>query len=258
MAFYHKDSGNDTTYVYGKPSVESSSTYSMAKIYLYMFGGLLITAAVAAIVGVIFTNLLSSGVDNVTDGALIAYMVMMITSAIALIVMSFVINSRFMRAKKSLMVPMIIYCVLMGFMLSTFTLVFQWWFLASVFGITALVFAALAGLSMVIKPSRGGTIMTVALGLLIGGSIMSLYCWLLSWLMPAGVSLTMYYIVSFALLAFILLVTLFDMMRIKSIAQGGAMTNNMSLYLAFMIYVDFIYILIRILRIAVMFSSNRN
>ncbi len=258
MAFYHKDSGNDTAYVYGKPSVESSSTYSMAKIYLYMFGGLMITAAVAAIVGVIFNSLLSSGVNDVTDNAYIIYMVLLITSSIALIVMSFVINSRFIRAKKSLIGPMITYCVLMGFMLSTFTLIFKWWFLASVFGITALVFAALAGLSLVIKPSRGGTLMTIALGLLIGGSIMGLFCWMMSLFMPTGISLTMYYIVSFALLGFILLVTLIDMMRIKSIANSGAMTNNMSLYLAFTIYVDFIYILIRILRLAAMFASRRN
>jgi len=44
-----------------------------------------------------------------------------------------------------------------------------------------------------------------------------------------------------------MLITIFDVWRVKKIAQRGEQTNNVALFCAFNLYVDFIYIFIRVL-----------
>ena len=95
-----------------------------------------------------------------------------------------------------------------------------------------------------------------AMGLFFGAAILSLVLWMM---MLFGVfSGTLYWIVSLATFAAVMLITIWDMARIKAIAQQGEMTKNISLYCAFVLYNDFIYIFLRILRIVLIVFARRN
>ena len=58
-----------------------------------------------------------------------------------------------------------------------------------------------------------------------------------------------YLVFSLVSLLAMLFITAFDFYRVKKIASKGEQSNDLALYCAFNLYVDFIYILIRILSI---------
>ena len=66
-----------------------------------------------------------------------------------------------------------------------------------------------------------------------------------------------YWIVSFALFAAMMFITIFDIWNIKKICEKGEMSTNLELYCAFTLYVDFIYILIRVLYFLIIIFGNK-
>lgn len=77
-------------------------------------------------------------------------------------------------------------------------------------------------------------------GLLMGSGILILVNLLMH-------SSTLYWVISFAIFAAMMFITIFDIWNIKKITERGEMSTNLELYCAFTLYVDFIYILIRII-----------
>ena len=66
------------------------------------------------------------------------------------------------------------------------------------------------------------------------------------------------WIVSLLIFAFLMLVTLYDVHRIKRIAETGAGNdNNLTYYCAYILYSDFIAILIRVIYYVAMISGRR-
>ena len=66
------------------------------------------------------------------------------------------------------------------------------------------------------------------------------------------------WIVSLLIFAFLMLVTLYDVHRIKKIAEAGAgQNNNLTYYCAYILYSDFIAILIRVIYYVAMISGRR-
>ena len=142
----------------------------------------------------------------------------------------------------------------MGIMLSTLAMVIDWSILGITFGITALIFGLMSLIALLSKGRLNG-LAIAAMGLFIGAGILSLVLWIL--MLVGFFSGTLYWIVSLSVFVAVMLITIWDMARIKAIAQNGEMTTNISLYCAFILYNDFIYIFLRILRIVILVLGNR-
>ena len=181
-----------------------------------------------------------------------AYLGTMIASGIALLILTFVIQFVFLRGKHSILVPALIYCLLMGTLLSTFTILLEnnYWLLGMAFGITAGIFLLMT-LIAVISRGNMAPLLMVGIGLLIGSGILALVNWIIG-------STMIMWIVTFAIFAAIMFITIFDIWNIKKICERGEMTNNLALYCAFTLYVDFIYILIRVLYFLILIFGRRS
>ncbi len=224
-----------------------------------MFLGLLITAAIALGLGAYFGKVLLKDVSSdiptrFQSTNAIILLVLLITSFIGIIVLSFVVPITIARGRRSVLVPSIIYTVLMGIMLSTLAMVIDWSILGVTFGITALIFGLMSLIALLSKGRLNG-LAIAAMGLFIGAGILSLVLWIL--MLVGFFSGTLYWIVSLSVFVAVMLITIWDMARIKAIAQNGEMTTNISLYCAFILYNDFIYIFLRILRIVILVLGNR-
>lgn len=249
---------SDSRYYDG--SLEESKGLSIAKVYGYMFIGLLITAAIAIGLGLYFGNVLLANASTEMEARIqetnaIILLVVLGVSAIALLVLSIVVPIVAIRGKHSVLVPGILYCAFMGVMLSTFVIFIDWKILGLTFFITSLVFGLMSLIALLSK-SRLNGLGIAAIGLFLGAGLISLTMWIL---MLMGFDVTpLYWIVSLATFAGTMLITIWDMARIKQIAEDGAMTRNTSLYCAFILYVDFIRIFLRLLRyILIIFGRKR-
>ena len=233
---------------------------SIAKVFGYMFIGLAITAVISLGLAAIFRFVWGINSDagineTLAANAAIVLIVLLIVSAIGLIVLSIVVPITVARGKHSVLVPSIIYSVLMGVMLSTICIFVPWSLLGLTFGVTSLVFGLMALIALLSKGRLNG-LAIAAMGLFIGAGILSLVLWIM---ILCGVFIsTLYWIVSLATFAAVMLITIWDMARIKAIAQKGEMTTNISLYCAFVLYNDFIYIFLRILRIVLIVFAKKN
>lgn len=211
---------------------------SFAKIFGYMFVGLIITAAIALGFGAICQY------TNISVGAMNA---ILITCAILQLVLTIVIQFKILKnGENSIVVPAILYCVLMGFLLGSFGAVLNWALLGAAFGITALIFLLMTGI-VVISKGKFNVFGIIALCALVGAGLLSLVNLCIMWWANPGASMTIYWIVSFAIFIAMLCITVYDIYNIKRIAQAGMMNKNTMMFCAFQIYVDFIAILIRIL-----------
>ena len=230
----------------------------LTKVYGWMFICLLITTVVAAGLGYglmyAFVNATEEAAVNIMTGMIVGAIV----SAIALLVMSFVLPITFIRGKHSIIVPLMIYVVLMGILLSMFTWAFEPVILAESFGITALVFGLMALLGHLSKGRLAG-IGAIMLGLIIGAGLLSLVNFLMiliGGIKPENVMIS--WIVSLAVFAFLMFMTMWDVARINMIAsKGDTGNNNLVHYCAYILYSDFIALLVRVIYYVAMFSRRR-
>ncbi|MBQ6731214.1 MAG: US12 family protein [Bacilli bacterium] len=263
------DSSNNKTY-----SADGSVAYTFAdrqtkgiflsKVFGMMFICLLITTVVAAGFGYGFQALLIN-TATVTDGVTIldtnlvtGLVIGLIVTMIALLIMSFVLPITFARGKHNVIAPLMIYVTLMGLLLSTFTFIFDWVILVESFGVTALIFGVMGLLGYVSKGRLTG-IGFILLGLLIGAAALSGINWLL--ILFGGIqpqNITLSWFVSLILFAFLMLVTLYDVNRIRQIAENGAQQdNNLVYYCAYILYSDFIALLIRVIYFMALIMGRR-
>lgn len=232
--------------------------YSLAKIFGYMFFGLLITSIIALGLGYLVSYLFisNSGNAEATEAIMIGVVATLIVSAIAIMVMSFVVPIVVMRNKHSVLVPSIIYTILMGIMLSTITAFIPWYILGITFGITSVIFGLMA-LIAVLSKSRLNGLAIAAIGLVTGAGLLSLVMFILMITnVMTGELVWLYWVITLVTFAAMMLITIWDMVRIKKIAQEGEMNQNLSLYCAFILYNDFINILLRVLRIVLMILAK--
>ena len=255
------------SFVYDANDKRSVNTL-IGKVYGYMFFALLVTAIISFGTGILFSiwlfgtanpaDALYGDVEltlNSVNGAM-ALLIMLVISAISLLVLSFVVHIRAARGK-SITVPAGIYVVMMGLVLSELVIFVPWPILGITFVITAGVFGIMFLISYISKGSLN-FLGVLGLGLFIGAGIISLVGWILLLTGALGDFMTLYWIVSLLTFAAIMFITIWDMWRIKKIAEGGEMSDNLVLYCAFILYVDFIYLFMRILRIVLYFTSRRN
>ena len=230
----------------------------LTKVYGWMFICLFITTVVAAGLGYGLMYLFVNAGEETQTSIMTGMIVGAIVSAIALLVMSFVLPITFIRGKHNIIVPLMIYVVLMGVLLSMFTWAFEPVILAESFGITALVFGLMALLGHLSKGRLTG-LGAIMIGLLIGAGLLSLVNFLMiliGGIRPENVMLS--WIVSLAVFAFLMFMTMWDVARINQIASRGETgNNNLVHYCAYILYSDFIALLVRVIYYVAMFSRRR-
>ena len=230
-----------------KQNKTSTGILSFAKVFLYMFMFLAITTIVSFGVGYIIALALMRGADpNLIANT---YLGLMIASAISLFIIMIIINFVVLRGRHSVVAPSIIYSVLMGVLLSSFTLVVDWRILGLAFGITSGIFLLMTLIAVLTKGNMSPLLM-IGIGLFIGSGILALVNWLIQ-------SDVIMWVVSFAVFAAMMFITMFDIWNIKKISERGEMSTNLSMYCAFTLYVDFIYILIRIIYFLLIIFAKR-
>lgn len=230
----------------------------LTKVFGMMFLCLLITTVVAAGLGYGSMYLLMNAADEATKLNITYTMIgVMIGSAIILLIMSFVLPIMFIRGKHNIIVPLMIYVVLMGALLSSFTWLFEPIILVESFGITAAIFGLMAFLGFISKGKLSG-IWVVMIGLLVGAGLLALMNFLMilfGQISETNVALS--YIVSLLIFAFLMLMTMWDVARISSIAtRTDNQGKNLIYYCAYILYSDFIAILIRIIRYVAIFTRR--
>ena len=234
----------------------------LSKVFGMMFILLLITTLVAGGVGYgaqfLMVEAANAGNDELAAQIFFGLIATLGISLIVLIVMSFVLPITFIRGKHNIIVPLIIYVVVMGLLLSSFTIIFDWVILVEAFGITALIFGIMAFLGYISKGRLAG-IGFILLGLLIGALALSLVNYLM--IAIGGVqqqNVTISWVVSLLIFGFLMLVTLYDVNRIKRIAENGMGTNNnLVYYCAYILFSDFIAILIRVIYYLAIFTRRK-
>ena len=239
----------------------------IGRVYGYMFFGILLTAVIAFGVGMafnywIFGTLNTANIDytienNLNAQGVMTLLVVLIVSAIALLVMSFVVHIVFLRGKHSVFTPAFIYCCLMGLVLSSLVIFIPWEILGITFLITALMFGVMFLISWATKGSMH-FLGVIGIGLFMGAGILSLIGFILSLTGALGDYMGLYWIISLITFAAMMFITIWDMWRIKQIAQAGQMNDNLALYCAFTLYVDFIYLYLRVLRFVIYLMGRKN
>ena len=264
-SFNNQNNESSTQVVYDFTDKQSKGTF-LSKVFGMMFICLLVTTAVAAGLGYGIQALIThtpgydptAPIETLPANILMVFLVTVFASMIGLIVMSFVLPITFSRGKHNIIVPLMIYVVLMGIVLSLFTFLFDWIILVEAFGITTLIFGLMAFLGYISKGRLAG-IGFILLGLMLGALVLSLVNWLM--IIIGGIkqeNVMLSWIVSLIVFAFLMLVTLYDVNRIKKIAENGAQQdNNLTYYCAFILYSDFIAILIRVVYYLAIFAGKR-
>ena len=143
------------------------------------------------------------------------------------------------------------YSIVMGILLSPICLL-DMWTIVIAFGTTCLSFAVMALIAWTTKKNLSG-LAIFGFGLLMGALIISLFNFIIT--LITGQVTILYWLVSYLFFFAILILTVVDLHRVKQIAQSGMATKNLAIWCALNLYVDFIYIFIRILAIV---ASIRN
>lgn len=226
--------------MYYDATIEKSSSFSITKVFGWLFMALGITAVTAY--G--FAYLFLSGLISYEGFELI-----MLIAVVLMIVETFVMHYRVLKNNKSLTVPFVIYSITMGLMLSTFVAIINPVYIALAFGVTAMLFGVMALYGYLAKRdlNRMGAL---AFSLLFGSLIISVVNIFIA-------SSAIDWIVSFVSFGAIMLFISVDMWRIKKIEESGMGTSNICLYCAFQLYVDFIYIFMRVISFIARFANNR-
>ena len=228
-------------------TIESGSRF-IGKTFLYMLLALLLTAVVGVGVGLIFQYLFkSASVDETLGQYALIYFAVLIVSVISLLVIGIWFNISAIRGKHSLVVPFTLYAFFMGLLMSFFVLFVDVQTLGLAFGITTVAFGSMTAIGLISKRNLG-FLTIVVLGLFIGVLVLSLMNLIFYFFVPALFAIN-YLIIEGLIFLIIMLVTIIDVWQMKKIAESGEANNNLALFCAFRLYIDFIQLLIRVIYI---------
>jgi FtsH-binding integral membrane protein len=223
----------------------------LSKVYGYMAIGIFISAIVAFAAAFGFDFWFAS---DQSEAAATTYLFVLIGSFVGLIITSIVISVVSLRGKHSIIVPAIIYSVLMGVVFSEFVLFVPFYIVGTAFAITAMTFGIMYFIGKVVKRNLNW-LGTLGYGLLMGAFMLSIFFFILHLVDAFD---WMYVLIDGAIFVAMLLITMYDVWRIQQIANRGGESNNLALYCAFSLYVDFMYILMRLIFILLrIFGSSR-
>ncbi|MCR5564723.1 MAG: Bax inhibitor-1 family protein [Gammaproteobacteria bacterium] len=237
---------NDGTTTYrGKETKERSTIFSgtnsgLGKVFLLMFLGLGITAAIAVVLPMLLLRVEISD----PEFAVSLYLGLIIFSAIALVILTIVAHVVCFKKEVGGTTVFLIYSAFMGILMSSIVLMYNvqivgYAFLcaAGSFGVMALYGAVSKG-SVKVMGYIGFGLLGAVLSLTIAYFILSLL----------GIHYeALYWFISFLGIVMMLAFTAFDVHQAKRLAESGNLNNNLAAYFALQLYTDFIYLFIRIL-----------
>ena len=244
--------------VYGKSSQKvrpsevttTSGSKFIGATFLYMTLALVITFGVVAALG----SVLKFGLYNGSKFELQTFLYFFIPALILYLPVMIWVHIAACRNGRTVGPAFITYSIVMGVLLSPIAL-YDIWVLLISFGSTCLAFAIMALIAWTSKRSLS-SLAVIGMGLLFGAIILSLVN-IIFWLISPVTYTYIYALVSIIFFVAIILLTVVDLKRVQQIAQSGNGTKNLALLCALNLYVDFIYIFIRILRIVAIIFANR-
>ena len=247
--------GHHSTREFDTPQAK---TNLMGKTFMYFAIALLITLVVNIGTSLLFKYAFPIlDADVLNDANATIYIGTLIGSGIVVLVMTLVLNFAFLGAKSKrnvFLVPYIIYAIAMGVFLACFTLFIEWYVLAISLGITVVSFGAMALIGATAK--KGINVLAiVAMALGVSLLLVSLF-WFIWYLIFPALFEWLYVGISLGYLVFMYLITIIDVYRIKKASDQGVTSNNLALYFAYQLYVDFIYILIRVILLVLKFTRK--
>ena len=245
----------------GRTIVEGGNPSKLlAQSYGFMAIGLIVSAAVAFLIGWVFATWIGKAtiLDDFESAktAIITYFAIMIGSFVALLIDGFVLRFAFMRGKHSILPHYLIYAALMGVFLSSFVVLgvdFRLIGLAA--GISAVVFLALFFVGFFSKRDFS-FLAYFGLALLFGASIMSMV-FIPLFIFAPGAYLQFSLMFSGIYFIVLLIATAIDGYQIRRMLSRCAEQKNVALYCGFVMYSDFIVIFIRVLYYLLLITAKR-
>lgn len=219
----------------------------IAKVFLYMFLGLLISALVCVSLSALLVNAIGVGDESFLG----LYLTLMIVSLLGLLVTSFIISIKRIRMK-SILVPYLFYVVFMGVLMSSFVYYVENPYIIGIsLAITSLIFLITCFSALIFKGRIGWLLGLLFGGILIMGVLSLVNLFLFPWAFHVqsafDASLTIYWIIEAIFVLMIIISTFIDMYNLKKIASYGGDNSNLALYYSMNLYSDFIMLFIRIL-----------
>lgn len=218
---------------------ERSESFSLSKVFGWFGLGILVTFVVA--LGLFYLI----PVLGITPDM---YVGLTIGASILMIVETFVLNWRVIKNHKSAVGPFFVYAISMGILMSSIIMVADAKIILLSLGTTALVFGLLALFGWTSKKNLN-SMGSIAAMTIMGTLIISLFNIFIG-------SSTLYWIISMVTFGAIMLFTAVDIWRIRRVVESGYGTSNLAIYCAFQLYIDFIYIFMRIIEIFLRNSNN--
>lgn len=216
-----------------------SSSYSMAKVFGWMFYAILLTAVTS--IGVPFI-LATTGNENL-------YFTLLIVGLVGVFILSFVTQFVIASSKsKGVAITVFsLFAICMGLWISPVILFSDVNTISVALLTTSVVFGVMALYGMVTKRDLSG-FGSFLIMLLLGSLIISIFNIFIA-------SYAVDWIVSYVILAVYIGFIAFDIQRVKRLAASGNLNTNIALLMALNLYIDFVYIFIRIVSII---QRNRN
>ena len=240
---------------------EVKSSAFLSKVFGRMAIWLFVTTVVAIGLGVLFSWLLVRYPDN--ENIVYTLYAVLGVSFVGVLICSLLMNFGAIFKRMNLKVIGTVYSVLMGAALSTIVMFVPWWIIAMAFGITTLIF----GLMYVIAKTTKANLTPLGLvgrGLLGGALLFMLIFGILALVNAFSknpfLDWTLYWLytgIDGLIFIAIILITMYEMWNVVKIAQKGEGTEDLATYMAFSLYVDFIYILIRVIYILLRIFGNK-
>ena len=214
-------------------SDSNTNTYSMTKVFGWMFYAILLTAATAFGLPYLLVAL------NATE----LYIPILIGGVIAVFILCFLGQFLIARAKSKATAITIfsLFAVAMGTWISPLMIIYELGTIVYSLAITAGVFGIMAVYGLVTKRDldRFGSFLVL---LLLGALLVSIVNIFIA-------NSTLDWVLSYVILGIYIGFIAYDVQRVKQLAQSGQLTMNISLLMALNLYIDFVYIFIRILSI---------
>lgn len=238
-----------------------AKTKFMAAVFGYLFIGLLITSAVALGVGFLFAKLywtgeVVGGAHVISEQGTMVLFGLMIGSFVLLLIDQVAMSITAFKSGKGLWIWYVLYAVIMGVFFSTLLVAgIDFATMGEALGITAVCFLVMF-LVGYFSPANLSAFGLIGLGLLIGVLLVSLFFGI--WFLIAPGSFYIWNLVSSLIIVFAMMLFIgFDANNMKKIVErGGAISNNVAMYCAMNLYVDFITMFIRVLWLIMAFKDR--
>ncbi len=224
-------------------TTSKKQTSLLSQTFGWMTIGLLLTVTFSIGLAMLFNFLLANATTSGEQTSIMNTLLTLVGVASVLqFVLLLVIQFGVIRkgpSEKNITIPFLIYTANMGVILSSLVLFVAIDVLLSSLLITLILFATMTLFARQTRWNLSGAGI-VGGSLFLGGFILMLVNFFLG-------SSSLEWMVSFILFGAIMLITLFDIWQVSKVSESGVSNRNLALFFAFNLYIDFIYIFIRII-----------